>query len=146
MKIHIKKILIIGLFLVSLIACEKEGTIDEYTDFSDPGATASGDMTIQRGDFTSFADLSKGVTKRTWTLPETGSIINLEGRDPSDMELIHVQFDVPGQFEVNLKDEFKDSSVKLDTTFNVTVLDYIKTNFEVVSIDAGFYEQTPTQN
>ncbi len=145
MKIHIKKILIIGLFLVSLIACEKEGTIDEYNDFSDPVATASGDMTIQRGDFTSFADLSKGVTKRTWTLPETGSIINLEGRDPSDMELIHVQFDLPGQFEVNLKDEFKDSSVKLDTTFNVTVLDYIKTNFEVVSIDAGFYEQTPTQ-
>ena len=54
MKIHIKKILIIGLFLVNLIACEKEGTIDEYNDFSDPAATASGDMTIQRGDFTSF--------------------------------------------------------------------------------------------
>ena len=114
--------------------------------FSDPVATASGDMTIQRGDFTSFADLSKGVTKRTWTLPETASIINLEGRDPSEMEIIHVQFDTPGEFEVNLKNEFKDSSVKLDETFNVTVFDYIQTNFEVVSIDASFYEETPTQN
>ena len=145
MKTHIKKIIILGFFLVSIIACEKEDSGDKYNNFSDPVATASGDMTIQRGDFTSFADLSKGVTKRTWTLPETASIINLEGRDPSEMEIIHVQFDTPGEFEVNLKNEFKDSSVKLDETFNVTVFDYIQTNFEVVSIDASFYEETPTQ-
>ena len=145
MKTHIKKIIILGFFLVSIIACEKEDSGDKYNNFSDPVATASGDMTIQRGDFTSFADLSKGVTKRTWTLPETASIINLEGRDPSEMEIIHVQFDTPGEFEVNLKNEFKDSSVKLDETFKVTVFDYIQTNFEVVSIDANFYEETPTQ-
>ena len=61
------------------------------------------------------------------------------------MDLIQVLFVEPGQFEVNLKDEFIDSAVELDTTFNVTVLDYIQTNFDVISIDSDFYEETPTQ-
>ena len=139
-----KKISILGLIIITIIACQKDDGITEYNNFSDALAT-SGDKRIQRGDYASFADLSKGVIDRIWTIPETASVINTEGRDPSNMDLIQVQFDEPGQFEVNLKDEFINSAVVLDTTFNVTVLDYIQTNFDVVSIDASFYEETPTQ-
>jgi len=137
-----KKISILGLIIIAIIACQKDDAIPEYNNFSDALATY-GDKKIQRGDFASFADLSKGVTHRTWTIPESASIINLDGRDPSQIELIQVQFDEPGQFEVNLKDEFINSAVELDTTFNVTVLDYVQTNFDV--LDGCFYEETPTQ-
>ena len=144
MKIPINKIAIVSFVLFGVIACQKDDAIPEYNNFSDALAT-SGDKKIQRDDFASFADLSKGVTNRTWTIPESASIINLEGRDPSEIEIIRVQFDEIGQFEINLKDEFIDSAVQLDTTFNVTVLDYIQTNFDVISIDSDFYEETPTQ-
>lgn len=142
MKINYRKISI--LVLIVIISCQKDDSIPEYNSFSDALAT-SGDERIQRYDFASFADLSKGVTHRTWTIPESASIINLDGRDPSQVELIQVQFDEPGQFEVNLKDEFINSAVVLDTTFNVTVLDYVQTNFDVISVDSSFYEETPTQ-
>lgn len=142
MKINYRKISI--LVLIVIISCQKDDSIPEYNSFSDALAT-SGDERIQRYDFASFADLSKGVTHRTWTIPESASIINLDGRDPSQVELIKVQFDEPGQFEVNLKDEFINSAVVLDTTFNVTVLDYVQTNFDVISVDSSFYEETPTQ-
>lgn len=144
MKINFRKILILGSIAISIIACQKDDEIPEYNNFSDALAV-SGDKKIERGDFASFADLSKGVKNRTWTIPESASIINLDGRDPSQIELIQVQFDEPGQFEVNLKDEFINSAVVLDTTFNVTVLDYVQTNFDVISIDSSFYEETPTQ-
>ena len=144
MKIPINKIAIISFVLFGVIACQKDDAIPEYNNFSDALAT-NGDKRIQRDDFASFADLSKGVTNRTWTIPESASIINLEGRDPSQVELVQVQFDEFGQFEVNLKDEFIDSTVQLDTTFNVTVLDFIQTNFDVLSIESSFQEETPTQ-
>lgn len=143
MKAYINKIATIGIVFLVIIACQKDDAIPQY-NFSDAIAT-SGDKRIQRDDFASFADLSKGVISRTWTIPQSASIINLEGRDPSEMDLIQVLFVEPGQFEVNLKDEFIDSAVELDTTFNVTVLDYIQTNFDVISIDSDFYEETPTQ-
>ena len=144
MKINYRKISILVLIVIAIISCQKDDSIPEYNSFSDALAT-SGDERIQRGDFASFADLSKGVTNRAWTIPESASIINLDGRDPSQVELIQVQFDEPGQFEVNLKDEFINSAVVLDTTFNVTVLDYVQTNFDVISVDSSFYEETPTQ-
>ena len=144
MKIPINKIAIISFVLFGVIACQKDDAIQEYNNFSDALAT-TGDKRIQRDDFASFADLSKGVTNRTWTIPESASIINLDGRDPSQVELVQVQFDELGQFEVNLKDEFIDSTVQLDTTFNVTVLDFIQTNFDVLSIESSFQEETPTQ-
>jgi len=144
MIINCKKISILGLMALVVVACQKDDAIPEYNNFSDALAT-SGDKRIQRGDFASFADLSKGVVDRLWTIPESASITNLDGREPSQVELIQVQFDEPGQFEVNLKDEFINSAVVLDTTFNITVLDYIQTNFDVVSIDASFHEETPTQ-
>jgi len=142
MKALIYKISVLGLIVI--IGCQKDDSIPEYNNFSDALAT-SGNTRIQRGDFASFADLSKGVINRTWTIPEAASIINLQGRDPSEIELIQVKFDEPGKFEVNLKNEFRDASMELDTTFNVTVLDYIQTSFNVLSIDASFYEKTPTQ-
>jgi PBP1b-binding outer membrane lipoprotein LpoB len=144
MIINCKKISILALIALVVVACQKDDAIPEYNNFSDALAT-SGDKRIQRSDFASFADLSKGVVDRLWTIPESASITNLDGRDPSQVELIQVQFDEPGQFEVNLKDEFINSAVVLDTTFNITVLDYIQTNFDVVSIDASFHEETPTQ-
>ena len=69
-----KKISILGLIIIAIIACQKDDAIPEYNNFSDALAT-SGDKRIQRGDFASFADLSKGVIDRTWTIPVI--IINL---------------------------------------------------------------------
>ena len=59
-----KKISILGLIIITIIACQKDDGITEYNNFSDALAT-SGDKRIQRDDFASFADLSKGVTNRT---------------------------------------------------------------------------------
>ena len=112
MIINCKKISILGLIIITIIACQKDDAIPEYNNFSDALAT-TGDKRIQRGDFASFADLSKGVTDRIWTIPETASVINTEGRDPSNMDLIQVQFDESGQFEVNLKDEFINSAIQI---------------------------------
>ena len=92
MKINYRKISILVLIVIAIISCQKDDSIPEYNSFSDALAT-SGDERIQRGDFASFADLSKGVTNRAWTIPESASIINLDGRDPSQVELIQVQFD-----------------------------------------------------
>ena len=145
MKEYITKLLVAALVLSVTTACEKEYLVPEHSNFSDAVAVASGNKTIQRGDFTSFGDLSKGVTQRIWNIPESAAIINLEGKSPSELDIVYVQFDEPGTFEVNLQSEFEDTSIHLDTTFTVSVLDYIETNMEVPSIDAGFYEQTPKQ-
>ena len=88
MKAYINKIATIGIVFLVIIACQKDDAIPQY-NFSDALAT-SGDKRIQRDDFASFADLSKGVISRTWTIPQSASIINLEGRDPSEMDLIQV--------------------------------------------------------
>jgi len=112
------------LIIISLLyGCEKEYVPPTNSDFSDAVVTSSPNKSIQVGDFTSFADLSKGVVSRTWSIPESATIINLDGRNASDLALIHVRFDKPGVFEVNLKCAFRESTLKLDTTFVVTVRD-----------------------
>lgn len=140
---------IISYTLVSLsilfwfLSCEKEYIKPDASEFSDAVAAASGNNRIERGNITSFVDLSKGVTNRTWTIPESASITNLNGQNPSSLDLIHVRFDEPGNYEVGLKAAFEVDSIALDTTFNVVVLDYIDTKLEIQSIEAGFYEETP---
>lgn len=137
--------LLAALLVISLLACQKEYVIPANADFSDPVVNRSGADRIQRGDFTSFVDLSRGVMNRTWTLPSSATIINADGKDPSELPLVHVQFDEPGEYEVGLSIEFAEASLNLDTTFTVQVLDFIKTELAVVDIQAGFFEQTPTQ-
>lgn len=145
MKKNIYNSLFVFLVVLGIAGCEKEYEAPNDASFSDAVATMSGNTIIQRGDFTSFADLSKGVTKRNWTIPGSASIINLDGMDPSEMKLIHVKFEEPGDYVVRLQSEFLAESVRLDTNFAVTVYDYIQADIEIVSIEAGFYEQTPTQ-
>lgn len=129
--------------LFGFLSCEKEYIKPDASEFSDAVAAASGNNRIERGNITSFVDLSKGVTNRTWTIPESASITNLNGQNPSSLDLIHVRFDEPGNYEVGLKAAFEVDSIALDTTFNVVVLDYIDTKLEIQSIEAGFYEETP---
>lgn len=129
--------------LFGFLSCEKEYIKPDASEFSDAVAAASGNNRIERGNITSFVDLSKGVTNRTWTIPESASITNLNGQSPSSMDLIHVRFNEPGNFEVGLKADFEVDSIALDTTFNVVVLDYINTKLEIQSVQAGFYEETP---
>ena len=137
---------VIGLFItLGVVSCERDYITPEANDFSDAIAVASGNKRIEKGNITSFSDLSKGVTNRTWTIPESATIINSNGGNASNLDLIHVKFDVPGEYEVNLKSDFEVDSIALDTTFNVMVLDYIDTKFEIASIDAGFSEQTAEQ-
>ena len=126
-------------------SCERDSIVSDAANFSDPVAVASGNKRIERGNITSFADLSKGVKLRTWTIPNSAKVTNLDGRLLSKVDLIHVQFDEPGDYEVRLQSEFEVDSVALDTTFNVSVLDYIETKLEIESIDAGFSDQTPEQ-
>ncbi len=139
------KIFVSILFLIGIIACKNDDLSLLSTEFSDAVAAASGKNIIERGDFTSFVDLSKGVVKRTWSLPESATILNLKNNDTSKLEIIHVRFDEPGIFNVNLKSEFKIDSVTLNKTFRVTVLDYIKAKLEVKSINSSFFEESPNQ-
>lgn len=134
-----------AILLIGIFACQKDYVIPANADFSDPVVNRSGAKQIQRGDFTSFVDLSRGVLNRTWTIPASATIINAEGRAPSELSLVHVQFDDPGEYEVGLSIEFDDPTLNLDTLFPVEVLDYIRTELAVVDIAAGFFEQTPTQ-
>lgn len=144
-KQFIKNSSIITLIFIGFISCEKEYDIPESNNFSDAVAVASGNTRIQKGGLTSFADLSKGVTNRTWTIPESAYIANLDGKQPGDLDLIHVVFEEAGDYEVNLKSEFEVDSVALDTTFSVKVLDYVKSKIEVTAVEADFFEQTENQ-
>lgn len=130
---------------VLILSCEKDYDTPEANQFSDAVAVASGNKRIERGNSSSFADLSKGVVNRTWTIPESATITNLNGKNASSLDLIHVRFNEPGNHAVNLKADFQVDSIKLDTTFNVTVLDHIQTKLEIMSIDAGFSEIMPDQ-
>ena len=145
MKKIIYQPLAVIFMLLLVLSCQKEYVAPANTDFSDPLAAASGANRVQRGGFTSFADLSKGVVNRTWIVPESATIINAEGKDPAELDIVHVQFNEPGEYEVGLQSEFQDATVSLDTFFTIQVLDYVKTSLDVVSINAGFFEETPTQ-
>lgn len=136
---------IITLILIGFISCEKEYDIPESNNFSDAVAVASGNTRIQKGGLTSFADLSRGVTKRTWTIPESAYIANLDGKQPGELDLIHVVFEEAGDYDVNLKAEFEVDSVALDTTFSVKVLDYVQAKIEVTAVEADYFEQTESQ-
>ena len=107
----IKNSSIITLIFIGFISCEKEYDIPESNNFSDAVAVASGNTRIQKGGLTSFADLSRGVTKRTWTIPESAYIANLDGKQPGDLDLIHVVFEEAGDYNVKLKAEFEVESV-----------------------------------
>ena len=145
MKKYIKNTATFFLATVLILSCEKDYDTPEANQFSDAVAVASGNKRIERGNSSSFADLSKGVVNRTWTIPESATITNLNGKNASSLDLIHVRFNEPGNHAVNLKADFQVDSIKLDTTFNVTVLDHIQTKLEIMSIDAGFSEIMPDQ-
>ena len=158
MKKYINNTAIFCLATVLILSCEKEYETPEANQFSDAVAVASGNKRIERGNITSFADLSKGVTFRTWTIPASATITNMDDQTPdfitsgsvksysgTDLDLIHVRFDQPGNHEVNLKADFQVDSIQLDTTFNVTILDHIQTKLEILSIDSGFSEIKPDQ-
>ncbi|MEL6590317.1 MAG: hypothetical protein AAFQ68_09565, partial [Bacteroidota bacterium] len=134
-----------AILLMGVLSCKKEYIPPANDDFSDAVAGASGRNKIERGTSTSFIDISQGVVNRTWEIPSSASIINLDGKEPSELDIIFVQFDEPGMHTVRLISEFKDSNVKLDTIFEVNVLDYVQTSIDVVSINAGFFEETPDQ-
>lgn len=133
------------LITLAMIACEKDYVAPANSDFSDAAVSRSGTQTLERGDTTSFVDLSRGILNRTWTLPAGSRIINLNGKDPSELDVVHIQFDEPGLLDVGLKVEFEDSNLNFDTLFPVTVYDFITTEIDVVSIEAGFFEETPNQ-
>jgi len=145
MKKYINHTAIVLLVMGLILSCEKDYDTPEANQFSDAVAVASGNKRIERGNITSFADLSKGVVNRTWTIPESATITNLNGKNASSLDLIHVRFDEPGNHAVNLKADFQVDSIMLDTTFNVTILDHIQTKLEIMSIDAGFSEIMPDQ-
>jgi len=48
-------------------------------------------------------------------------------------------------FTVSLKVEFEDSKLNLDTLFELTVYDFVKTEIDIVSIQSSFFEQKATQ-
>jgi len=128
---------------ILLFSCENEN--DVAIDFSDPIDVASGNTTIEVNNFTSFADISKGVVQRQWILPESTSILNSDGKDPSELDLIHLQFDAVGKYDVQLICEFLDPTVSLDTVFSVNVLDTITAAIEVKEIVSDYIEQTEDQ-
>lgn len=133
------------LIMIGLLGCEKEYIAPANDNFSDAVAGASGRNKIERGTSTTFADLSQGVKTRNWEIPASAEIINLDGKEAAELDIVEVQFNEPGMHGVRLTAEFNDGTTALDTTFEVTVLDFVKTEIDIVAIDAGFFEETPTQ-
>ena len=77
---------------------------------------------------------------------ESAYIANLDGKQPGDLDLIHVVFEEAGDYEVNLKAEFEVDSVALDTTFSVKV--WIMFNLRLKSLQlkqTSLEEQTENQ-
>lgn len=146
MKHNIILWVVISLVLAGIFACEKDYVAPANTDFSDAVVSRSGVQTLERGDTTSFVDLSRGVLSRTWIYPtDSVDIINLDGKDPSELDIAHMRFNLPGLYNIGLQVEFEDSNLNIDTLFPVTVFDYVQTELDVVSIEAGFFEESPTQ-
>lgn len=144
MKRYKYKLLALFAVIAVVVACDKDYVAPGNPNFSDPAA-AVGQTRIQRDDFVSFADLSRGVINRNWTLPSGVEVLNADGAELSRMQTLHVQFNEPGEFEVNLSSEFAVDTVSLDTTFTVTVLDYVQSMISVESVDAEHSEITESQ-
>ena len=131
-KIHMKnivKLLLIITGAVAIYACEDEFEVPGDPNFADPAA-AGGPNEIEVSNFISFADLSQGAKSRAWTVPETAEILNDNGATSSSLPIIHVQFNQPGEFEVNLSTIFNNPNINFDSAFTITVLDSIATAFE----------------
>lgn len=85
-----------------------------------------------------FADLSQGVTSRTWTFPE--NVVDISGapdEQTSDKNIVKAFFRAAGEYDVTLHQVFKSEayadastiltgSTELDTTIVVTVLGDVK--------------------
>ena len=69
MKKYIYNTMLILLVMSVMLSCEKEYETPEANHFSDAVAVASGNKRIERGNITSFADLSKGVTAERGQYP-----------------------------------------------------------------------------
>jgi len=103
---------------------------------------------LYKGMEIDFADCSKGVKSRLWTLPAEGGITQLDinynvigSQLSSTNRIIYVVFNNAGVFGVRLEAQFNDPSVKLDTTIMVTVFDLIKAQF---TSDAPVINGQPT--
>ncbi|MBB6460369.1 carbohydrate binding domain-containing protein [Flammeovirga kamogawensis] len=92
------------------------------------------DNRVEIGGNISFGDVSRGVTSRTWTLPEGATIEGTENVTTSDKDVIHVVFNTVGQYDVKLSQTFSTNAfvdstqvgTQLDTTYTVTVLDPVQ--------------------
>lgn len=124
-----KRIYYIYLYILAIFinSCNKyEQPTPEYAL---PGFTTNvkSHGKINIGELYAFRDLSKGVTNRIWSFDNEVKFI--QGNEKS--EFIEVTFTKPGECKMNLHSEFIDTSIKLDTTIILDVLDSIKADFRV---------------
>lgn len=87
---------------------------------------------IEVGGDISFGDVSRGITTRTWTIPESATIIGQDSKS-SGSDIIHVVFNEVGMQEVKLSQTFSSNAyvgetqvgTQVDTTISVKVLEPI---------------------
>lgn len=128
MKTLCKKIVPVGCIILFLIGCTPDKV--DLIEYSAPFVTHS-PLTINVNGEVSMADGSRGVKDRLWTFPGNGVVdIKDSDNDSSSAErIVHATFLRPGTFNVQLKTNFIDPTVYLDTTLVITVLDNVAAKF-----------------
>ncbi|PWJ59578.1 hypothetical protein CLV98_102412 [Dyadobacter jejuensis] len=100
--------------------------------------------TVEVGGEISFGDLSRGVVRREWTLPDAGvDIVGSDNDRTSTLDNIKIVFNQPGIIAVKLHQEFNGEvfvgnttrAMIQDTTFQVKVLEKVKAQFTAQVLD-----------
>lgn len=138
--------LLLSIILIGLFGCKKEYVPPVDVEFSDGVASKTGESVIPVGDTITFVDLSQGVANRSWGLPDGARFLQLEeGVDPGSAQIVKIEFNKPGEFEVSLNVDLSQSETDFDTTFMVEVLDSVTASIDVINIESNFIEESDAQ-
>lgn len=142
---YINSVIILALLTIFFWSCEKEYMAPTGEPSHEYVTTSYGPRTIlmQVNSSMEFVDLSRGVVDRTWTFPETAVLEDGSGNLTSKDQTVMATFIQPGVFNVKLSQQYAEEvtvdSVQTgkntyDTTFVVTVWDYVQANFEARTV------------
>ncbi|NME68183.1 hypothetical protein [Flammeovirga aprica] len=128
--------------VIALTSCQKDEVVP-YGDFQDIAIFSpyAGKITVEVNQQISIADGSKGFVDRKWTVPFPSYFLNNEDSVLTE-ETAFVKFMEVGEIPLSIQWQFQDStgSYMQDSTFMVSVLDTITTDFAVTNIAGNYTE------
>lgn len=142
---YINNVIILALLAIFFWSCEKEYLAPTGEPSHEYVTTSYGPRTIlmQVNSSMEFVDLSRGVVDRTWNFPETAVLEDGSGLLTSKEQTVIATFVEPGVFNVVLSQKYADQVTvdsvltdkdTYDTTFVVTVWDYVQADFEARTV------------